>query len=208
VGDLSLFIVAALVLAITPGPAVLYIVTRSISQGRAAGIVSCFGVALGGMIHVLAAALGLSSILMASAVAFTVLKYVGALYLIWLGVRKLAARPTLDAPQVGAVHSLWRVGREGFVVNLLNPKTALFFLAFLPQFVEPARGQVAAQFAFLGSLFLAIACCTDTMWALVASGAGTWLKRHPRFVSSERYMAGGVYLGLGLATAFSSAGRK
>jgi threonine/homoserine/homoserine lactone efflux protein len=207
-GDLGLFLVAAVALAVTPGPAVLYIVARSVSQGRAAGVASCLGIALGGMVHVAAAVLGLSALLAASALAFDAMKYAGAAYLVWLGVRKLTRPPAAAGNDGVEPHSLARVFRDGVVVNVLNPKTALFFLAFLPQFTDPSRPDVAAQLLFLGSLFLAIAFCTDTAWSLLASGAGRFLKGHPRFVSAERYVAGSVYVGLGLATAVSGSGRK
>jgi len=198
-----LFAGAAFVLAVTPGPAVLYVVARSVSQGRAAGVVSCAGVALGGFVHVAAAAAGLSALLAASALAFGIVKWAGAAYLIWLGLRKLLQHADRPAEPKVARHSLARVLYEGTLVNTLNPKTALFFLAFLPQFVVPSRGDVALQAALLGALFVAIAFCTDVSWALLASGAGTWLKRHPRYVASERYVVGGVYVGLGLATALT-----
>jgi threonine/homoserine/homoserine lactone efflux protein len=203
-----LFVVAALILAVTPGPAVLYIVTRSVSQGRSAGIVSCLGVACGGLVHVAAAAFGLSAILAASATAFSVVKYAGAAYLVWLGVRKFARSSDMKDVDAVAPHSLARVFRDGVLVNVLNPKTALFFLAFLPQFVVPARGAVSGQFLLLGMAFIAIAFCTDTSWCLLASTARTWLSRHPKAVASERYVAGCVYVGLGLAAAVSGSGRK
>ena len=204
---LAFFLAAALVLTVTPGPAVLYIVTRSISQGRAAGIVSCLGVASGGLVHVLAAALGLSVVLAASAAAFTTVKYAGAAYLVWLGIRKLMQPSALDPSAAIERRSLRRVYLDGAVVNILNPKTALFFLAFLPQFVVTSRGAAGVQFALLGLLFVAIAVCTDVMWALVASSTGAWLRSHPRFVASERYVAGTVYLGLGVASAMTSSRR-
>ena len=207
VGHLGLFAGAALVLAVTPGPAVLYIVTRSLSQGRAAGVVSCLGVALGGVFHVLAAALGLSAVLATSALAFGLVKYAGAAYLIWLGVRKLTSPAASFAPHADTNVSLAAAFREGVVVNVLNPKTALFFLAFLPQFVSPERGNVPLQCALLGGLFLLIALCTDTTWSLAASGARSWLTGHPRFVSAERYVTGGAYLTLGVAAAIAG-GRK
>jgi threonine/homoserine/homoserine lactone efflux protein len=205
---LGLFVLAAVILAVTPGPAVLYIVTRSISQGRAAGVVSALGVATGGLVHVLAAALGLSALLATSALAFAGVKYAGAVYLVWLGIRKLRQRPDGGGAEPLVGRSLSRVFAEGAVVNILNPKTALFFLAFLPQFVVASRGNVPMQLAGLGALFLSIAFVTDTSWALLAGGAGRWLKGHPRFVASERYVAGSVYVGLGLAAAVSGHGRK
>jgi threonine/homoserine/homoserine lactone efflux protein len=171
--NLGLFLAAAVALTVTPGPAVLYIVTRSVSQGRAAGIVSCLGVATGGLVHVLAATLGLSALLATSAAAFKLVKYAGAAYLVWLGIRKLKQPSTLDPSAVVPRHSLLRVYRDGAVVNILNPKTALFFLAFLPQFVIPSRGAVGVQFALLGSLFVSTAVCTDVMWALLAAASGS-----------------------------------
>jgi threonine/homoserine/homoserine lactone efflux protein len=206
--SLWLFVVAAVVLAVTPGPAVLYIVTRSVSQGRLAGVVSCLGVAVGGMVHVLAAAVGVSAVLATSALAFNLVKYAGAAYLVWLGVRRLTRAPAADAAGGSEPRSLLRLFREGVVVNVLNPKTALFFLAFLPQFVAPSKGNVPLQCAALGGLFVLIALCTDTTWSLAASGAGSWLRRHPRFLTTERYVAGGTYITLGLAAAVSGNGRK
>jgi threonine/homoserine/homoserine lactone efflux protein len=205
----GLFVLASVILAVTPGPAVLYIVTRSISQGRGVGVVSALGVATGGLVHVLGAALGLSALLATSAVAFAGVKYAGAAYLVWLGIRKLWQRPDARAAAEPVVErSLSRAFAEGAVVNILNPKTALFFLAFLPQFVVASRGGVSMQLAGLGVLFLSIAVATDMSWALLAGGAGRWLKGHPRFVASERYVAGSVYVGLGLAAALSGDARK
>jgi threonine/homoserine/homoserine lactone efflux protein len=162
---------------------------------------------LGGSLHVLAAALGLSALLATSAVAFGAVKYAGAAYLIWLGIRKLL-RPPEGRDQHWPTRPLGRVLCDGILVNALNPKTALFFLAFLPQFVVASRGDVALQVALLGGLFLAIAFSTDASWSLLASGAGMWLQRHPQYVTSQRYVVGGIYLGLGLATAMSGNGRK
>lgn len=206
--SLGLFVVAVVVLTVTPGPAVLYIVTRSVSQGRAAGVASCLGVAIGGLVHVLGAALGMSALLATSALAFNVVKFGGAAYLVWLGIRKLTHSSEARILVKTEAHSLLGAFRDGIVVNVLNPKTAIFFLAFLPQFVAPSRGAVSVQLTVLGGLFVVIALCTDTIWSLVASGARRWLGRHPRFVSSERYVSGSIYLGLGLAAAVSGDGRK
>src|ERR1041384_2876219 len=204
--DLSrymLFVAAALLLLVIPGPAVLYIVTRSIDQGRRAGLLSVLGVAVGAMIHVTAAAVGLSALLLSSSVADQSVKYLGAAYLIYLGIRKFVDRDDdteaveLDAP------GNWRIFSQGVLTNTLNPKTALFFLAFLPQFVDVSRGSVALQILFLGFTFTALGICSDGSWALLASTVGGRLKRSFRFVRGGRYLAGSVYLGLGLATAFS-----
>jgi threonine/homoserine/homoserine lactone efflux protein len=207
-GNLGLFAAAALLLALTPGPAVLYIVARSLSQGRAAGVASCLGIALGGTFHVLAAALGLSALLATSALAFDLVRYAGAAYLVWLGFQKLRQAPGATPAGTAERRSLRRVFRDGVVVNVLNPKTALFFLAFLPQFVAPSRGDVSLQLAALGALFVLIALSSDLSWALLASSAGGWLRNHPGFVSSERYLVGTAYIGLGLAAAVAGRGRN
>jgi threonine/homoserine/homoserine lactone efflux protein len=208
VSGLWLFVLAALVLCVTPGPAVLYIVARSVSQGRSAGIASVLAIAAGTMVHVLAAAFGLSALVAQSALAFSIVKGAGALYLLWLGYRKLTQPPTPLPEGDVTRRSLGSLVRGGLVVSIFNPKTALFFLAFLPQFVVPSRGDVAWQFATLGTVFVLIGLCTDTVWSLIASGAGAWLRRHPRYESSERYVVGSAYLGLGVAAAVSGHGTK
>ncbi len=205
--SLGLFVLAALVLLLTPGPAVLYIVTRSVDQGRRAGFVSVLGVHLGTLVHIAAAAAGLSALLAASAVAFGAVKYLGGAYLVYLGVRRLLAR---SAPGPGARARAPRLGRavlDGFVVNLLNPKTALFFLAFLPQFVDVERGHVGVQVLGLGLVFIALGLCTDGLYAFGAGTAARWLRGHPRFLAGERWVAGGMYIGLGVAATFATAHR-
>src|SRR5690606_7292278 len=152
--SLGLFTVAALVLLVVPGPAVLYIVARSVAQGRAAGFVSDLGIHSATLIHVAAAALGVSALLASSAIAFLIVKYVGAAYLSGWGIRKIfGSAEDAEIDVGGKGRSYARLFRDGFIVNLLNPKTALFFLAFLPQFVEVGRGHIAMQIAFLGLLF-------------------------------------------------------
>ena len=206
--SLGLFIAAALVLLITPGPAVLYIVARSIDQGRRAGLVSMLGVHAGTLVHVAAAAAGLSALLAASATAFSVIKYLGAAYLILLGVRRLLDRTTsVTSPRPERRH-LRRAFLDGVVVNVLNPKTALFFLAFLPQFVMTARGDVGAQVLGLGLLFVGLGVITDGLYAVGAGTAAHWLRGNPQFVRSERWVSGSMYIGLGVVAAFSSSHRK
>jgi threonine/homoserine/homoserine lactone efflux protein len=163
------FAVASLALLIVPGPSVLYIVTRSIDQGRSAGLVSVLGIHTGSVVHVAAAALGVSAILASSAVAFGVVKYVGAAYLIWLGIRTLRDRH--EERPTGAIRgrSLGRVYAQGVVVNVLNPKTALFFLAFLPQFVDVSKGAVTVQIVILGLTFILLGFVSDGSYALVAA---------------------------------------
>ena len=204
---LGLFVVAALLLLITPGPAVLYIVTRSMDQGRRAGLVSMLGVHAGTLVHIAAAAAGLSALLMASATAFSVVKYLGAGYLVYLGVRRLLDRSTLSAARPPAV-SLRRAFVDGFVVNLFNPKTALFFLAFLPQFADVTRGRVGVQILVLGLVFVGLGMVTDGLYALGAGTASAWLRNSPRFLASERWVSGGMYIGLGVAATFAGHSRK
>jgi len=204
---LGFFVVAALLLLITPGPAVLYIVARSMDQGRRAGLVSMLGVHVGTLVHIGAAAAGLSALLMASATAFSIVKYLGAVYLVYLGVRRLCERTTLTADRPPAVR-LGRAFVDGFVVNLLNPKTALFFLAFLPQFVDVSRGRVGAQIVVLGSIFVALGIFTDGLYAVGAGTAARWLRASPRFLASERWISGGMYIGLGVTAAFAPHSRK
>ena len=208
-GSIGLFVVAALVLLVVPGPSVLYIVARSMAQGRTAGFVSDLGIHSATLVHVAAASLGLSALLASSAIAFSIVKYAGAAYLIWIGLRKIFSRednPDIDVALKPRSHA--RLFREGFVVNLLNPKTALFFLAFLPQFVEVGRGHVASQVVFLGLLFTALGLISDGCYALAASAAGNWLKGSRRYLNTERYVSGILFIGLGLTAALAGNHRK
>ena len=201
---LLLFVLGSLALAAMPGPSVLYIVARGINQGRIAALVSVLGIASGDLVHITAAALGISALLLSSALAFSVVKYLGAAYLIYLGIHKLYDRKVADPTQMVKRESLRRIFLQGFVVNALNPKAALFFIAFLPQFVNPARGAVLFQIIFLGVLFTLVASTSDSVYALVSGTIGRWLKQNPRLLKTQRYVTGGTYIGLGVATAFSS----
>lgn len=207
--SIGVFVVAATLLLLTPGPAVLYIVARSLEQGRIAGLTSVFGITTGTLVHVLASTLGLSALLASSALAFALVKYAGAGYLIYMGVRRILSRSNAPpSPTKLARRSLSRLYRDGFIVNLLNPKTALFFLAFLPQFVEPARGAVPFQIAFLGLLFTLMGLTSDGLYALAAGTAGRWVKRRDHYLRWERYVTGGVFIGLGVTAALAGGGRK
>ncbi len=208
ISNLSLFITASLALLITPGPAVLYIVTRSVDQGRRAGLVSVAGIQVGGLFHVTAAALGVSAVLMSSALAFDVVKYLGAAYLVYLGIRKLTSKVEIEQVEDVKPDSLRRIFSQGVIVNVLNPKTALFFFAFLPQFVDPARGSVPLQMLMLGVLFISLACCTDGTYAMLAGTAGRRLKGSLRFLRAQKYFAGTIYIGLGLVAAFAPSHKK
>jgi threonine/homoserine/homoserine lactone efflux protein len=203
---LALFVVAAVTLLVIPGPAVLYIVTRSVDQGRAAGLASVCGVHVGTLVHVAAAALGLSALLVSSATAYDTVRWLGAAYLVWLGVRRLLARdedlpatPGPDARRPG----LRRIFAQGVVVNVLNPKTALFFLAFLPQFVDTSRGSVPLQVVVLGVAFVLLGLLSDGAYALAASTGAGWLRRRPGVARASRLVSGGVLISLGVTTALA-----
>jgi len=201
--QLYFFVLAALALLLVPGPAVLYITARSANQGRIAGLISVLAVETANLIQAVAAALGLSAILMSSALAFDVVKYLGAAYLIYLGIRKLLASDSrLEGGQFKR-ESLSRVYWQGFIVNILNPKTALFFFAFLPQFVDPGRGNVTLQTLFLGIIFVGLGIITDSMYALVASSLAKKLTGNRHFQKGQQYFAGLVYVGLGITTALT-----
>ena len=196
---LSLFCVAALALLAIPGPAVLYIVVQSAEQGRRAGLASVAGIHVGSLVHVAAATAGLSAVIVASAMAFSVVKYAGAAYLLYVGVRKLLERaPPVEAHRQS--EPLRRSFVRGIVVNVLNPKTALFFLAFLPQFVDRARGGVWSQVLVLGLLFIGLGLVSDSLYAVAAGTVGSLLRRKRRTL---RYGSGLVYVGLGATAAFA-----
>jgi len=201
--NLPVFLLAALILLLTPGPAVLYIIARSMDQGRLAGFVSVLSIESGNSVHVLAATLGLSAILMSSALAFSIVKYLGAAYLIYLGIRRLLSRDQGHEIARLQKQSLRRIYSQGVLVATLNPKTALFFLAFLPQFVDSSTGSITLQFLTLGGLFVLMAIVTDSMYALLASTAGSWLKQNKSFLRADRYIVGSVYIGLGVTAALS-----
>ncbi len=200
--NLSLFIGAALILIITPGPAVLYIIARSVDQGRRAGLASVLGVEIGNSVHVLAAAFGLSAILLSSALAFDVVKYLGAAYLIYLGIKTLRTPVIEDANPLIEPKPLRQIFGQGVVVAILNPKTALFFFAFLPQFVDTSR-PVVTQILFLGTVMVVIATISDSLYALLAGTIGGWLRRSRAFLKIQRAVAGGTYIVLGISAAFA-----
>jgi len=259
----GLFVSASVVLFVTPGPAVLYIVARSLDQGRTAGLVSTCGLHTGTLVHVAAAVAGISALLSSSTLALSLVRWAGSAFLVYLGVRELtggaadlrvvpaqagapatgapapstiappaAAAPlaleaaaALHAPQATAAlrspasrdapptpaaaagPSFRRLFTQGILINVLNPKVALFLLAFMPQFVDAARGAVWRQMAFLGLSFVALGLAIDFLYALAAGSAGGWLRGSRRFMRSTRYVTGSLYLGLGLAAAFSPTGR-
>ena len=205
---IALFLLAALGLLLIPGPSVLYIVTRSVAQGKLAGLASVGGVELASLVHTVAAAFGLSALLLTSALAFSVVKYLGAAYLIFLGIRTLLARNESQPVSAPPPKSASQLFTQGFLVNLLNPKTALFFYAFLPQFVNPTRGAVVFQILLLGALFVLFASCTDSLYALLGSTMGQWLFKNARFQQVRKYVTGSIYIILGVTAALASPQKK
>jgi threonine/homoserine/homoserine lactone efflux protein len=206
--SLVLFMTGAMLLLLIPGPAVLYITSRSIGLGRAAGLVSAMGIAVGTLFHVAAATLGLSALLVSSASAFQLVKYAGAAYLIYLGIRTLRGGDTAMLEASNGRRSLQSIFGQGVLVNLLNPKTALFFLAFLPQFVDPARGHATLQICELGVLFALMGWMSDSVWALLAGTFAVHIRGNVRLRSTQRKVSGGALIALGVASAFSGAKAK
>ncbi len=200
----SLFLTAAFLLSITPGPGILYVLARSLHGGRREGFLSSLGLLLGGLVHVVAAAVGLSTVLMTSALAFSVIKYAGAAYLIFLGVRILLSRretdpSTLDAAPADSRHAL----TQGIITEALNPKTALFFLAFIPQFVDPASGSTLLQFLVLGLITAMLNFLADTVVAMFAGPIGQHFKANHRFQQRQQTVSGCTMIGLGAYVALA-----
>jgi threonine/homoserine/homoserine lactone efflux protein len=208
IDNLMVFVLATVAILIMPGPAVFYIVSRSVEQGSRAGLASTLGINVGTLFHIAAAALGASAILLSSATAFTVFKYAGAVALIWLGVRKLREKDVSPAKAPAARGGLRSAFLEGVVVNALNPKTAVFFYAFLPQFVNAQQGNVAGQVVFLGLLFVALGIVNDGIYAVAAGSLGKKLKGSQRLLRAQRRVTGGTLLVLGMLAAFAKPVQK
>ena len=206
--SLLIFVGAAALLLAIPGPAIFYIVGRSIGHSRNAGLISALGIGVGTLVHTAGAAVGLSALLVSSATAFSVVKYLGAAYLIYLGVQKLRSDESFDASPYAPRTTLTRVFAQGIVVNVLNPKTALFFFAFLPQFIDPLRGHVATQILSLGILFSCMGTFSDSLWAYFSGTVARRLRGNTRWMRTQRYVSGGMLISLGVATAFAGSGSK
>ena len=190
------FLAAALILAVTPGPGIFYVLARTLAGGRRDGVFSSLGTFLGGLVHVLAAALGLSAVLAASATAFTIVKYAGALYLIWIGLTMIRTRnASFDDNQASAA-SL-HVFRQGVLTEAMNPKTALFFLSFLPQFVNPHIGHAVFQFLTLGLVSVTLNTTGDLVVVMLAAPLGSRLRSSARFRRNQRVASGVGLIGLG-----------
>jgi threonine/homoserine/homoserine lactone efflux protein len=205
---LELFAVAAFALIVVPGPAVLYIVSQSVGHGRRGGLAAVFGVEIGAFVHVAGAALGVSAVIASSATAFSVLKFAGGAYLIVLGIKRLRQRDEARASTPESARPHTSIFRQGLIVSALNPKTALFFLAFLPQFVDPERGHVALQATVLGLVFIAIATISDAVWALGAGSLAGVLKASERARRIERWASGTILIGLGVLATLAHPARR
>jgi threonine/homoserine/homoserine lactone efflux protein len=202
--SLLVFVSAGLLLNVTPGPDVLYIVGRSIGQGRGAGLVSVLGISAGCLFHVTAAALGLSALMLAVPLAYDAVRYAGAAYLVWLGARAIASKASPLGVQATEPDRLGRIFRQGMLTNMFNPKVALFFLAFLPQFTDPTRGAVPLQIAVLGSIFIADGTVVCAVYALAASWMGEQLKERYGVAAWLNRAMGGLFVGLGVRLALGS----
>jgi threonine/homoserine/homoserine lactone efflux protein len=201
---LFVFAAACVALYLAPGPDMLYIASRSLGQGRRAGLLSCLGIATGLLVHMTGAALGLSTLLVLWPLAYTIVKWLGVAYLLYLGVRMFLERGEVRFDPAAPVRdSAWRIMRQGFFVNLMNPKIALFFLAFLPQFVDPTRGDFAAQMFFFGLLFNAGGFLWIVALALGFGGLGSWMAQRPQLWTWQRRITGGLLVGLALQLALS-----
>ncbi len=199
--SLLIFIAAASALIIVPGPAVTFIVARSIEHGRFLGFVSVLGVMTGSLIHILLTALGLSALLLQSTIAFSVVKYLGAAYLVYLGIKSLLSEPvSLESIQTEHTRPL-RIYWQGFIVNVFNPKGVLFFVAFLPQFVNPNLGNPTVQIVTLGLIFIGVAIISDSIYVLLASAARNFLSGNLKMAAFQKNFAGLIYILLGLTTA-------
>ncbi len=208
VSTLVTFVIASAILVLIPGPAVLYIVSTGIGRGRRMALASMLGIETGTLFHVGAAAVGLSAVVANSVVAYSIVKSVGAGYLVYLGVKTLRERDETGPIKIPGATSARVAFRRGVVVNVLNPKVALFFLAFLPQFVNTASGSVASQLVFLGLLFIAVAVVIDGMYAMTSGTIGALLTRNARAARAQRTVAGVAYLALGASAAVTGSNAK
>ncbi|GAA2596163.1 LysE family translocator [Actinomadura fulvescens] len=202
-----LFLLAATTLIVIPGPNHLYITARSIAEGRRAGITSALGVETGTIVHMVAAAAGLSAVIAASSTAFGIVRYAGAAYLVYMAIRTFRSRGGHDTPDLKP-QSLGRVYLDGALVNILNPKVILFFLAFLPQFVDQEAGAVPMQILVMGMITGLIGLGSDILYALAADSVAGWLRARPAFQRRQRYATGFIYLGLGAAAVFAGPGNR
>jgi threonine/homoserine/homoserine lactone efflux protein len=204
---LLVFVPVTIILVVTPGPNTLYIIARGLHGGYRAGLISCLGILLATLIHIASAAVGLTVLLSSSTLVFSIIKYAGAAYLIWIGLKTLATRRQTESISEVQRQTLGAVFYQGFLVNLLNPKTAVFFLAFLPQFVDPSIARVTLQVILLGIILACLGTTGDCTYALLAGRVGKWLGDNLKLLRLLRFFAGCVYLGLGTTTALKTLSR-
>jgi threonine/homoserine/homoserine lactone efflux protein len=201
--SLIVFMTATLALNLTPGPDMLYVIARSMGQGQKAGVISALGIGVGCLAHTFAAAFGLSALLTSSAVAYDLVKYAGAIYLVYLGARALLGKSRLQEHSELIPASMSNIFNQGVVTNVLNPKVALFFLAYLPQFTKAGRGSIAWQIIFLGLLFNVSGTLVNVVVALLGGRIGEAFKKRPAFARKQRWITGAVFIALGLRLAFA-----
>lgn len=198
------FIGASMIVLLTPGPGVLYVVTRGAFQGRTAAVVSAAGLSVGALAHVAFAVIGLSALLVASATAFAIVNYVGAAYLIWIGLQMILTRSRLTPGEPPPPQPMRRLFRDGVIITVFNPKVAIFFLAYLPLFADPAAGAVWNQLLLLGVIYAVLAFFSDSAYGILAGTARNWVRSrvlHSRFM---QWLSGGIFVGLGVFTALAS----
>lgn len=201
--SIFLLFIATILICIVPGPDMLYIVTRSTGQGRIAGVISCVGIATGGLMQTTAVALGLSSLFLVVPIVYNIIKYAGAIYLVYLGVRTVLNREEMFIASCNERGGTLKTFLQGTLTTLLNPKVAFFYLAFLPQFVSQSQGHVPVQLLILGLVFNITGLIVDVGIALIAGFLGMWLKGHAGATKFLRWLTGGIFVGLGLRLAFS-----
>ncbi|MBL6448146.1 LysE family translocator [Fulvivirga sp. 29W222] len=207
--QLVTFIIASVLLLVIPGPAVFFVIAKSIDQGRTAGVVSVLGIQIGTLAHLIAAAFGISTILVTSVMAFNVIKYAGAAYLIYMGIKSLITKTvTPDINMKFKKQKLSRVFLQGAIVNILNPKTALFFFAFLPQFITPGTTSSTWQIFTLGLIFIGLSILSDSIYALLAGSTKGYLHRNPVRLKFQKYISGCLYILLGVATLVAEPGKR
>ena len=199
--DLALFIAASALLAIAPGPDVIYVLTRGIAQGRKAGLAAALGFASGCLFHTALAALGVAALIASSPIAFDAVRYAGAAYLVWIGIQALRHRDAFTLEAAGEPKALALIYRQSVVGNVLNPKVTLFFLAFLPQFVDAHAGNLALQMALLGVVFMLVTIVVFGAVALFAAMIGDWVRRRPTIASRLNVFAGLTFIALGIRVA-------
>ncbi|MEO1602521.1 MAG: LysE family translocator [Pseudomonadota bacterium] len=200
-GTLLTYLAVLLGFVFIPGPAVLLTLARASTGGTRVGLATGLGIAVGDLVHTAMAVIGISAVILASATLFTLVKYAGAAYLVYLGICAIRERAELAPPEAGGRLTPRAAFRQGLLVEVLNPKSALFFLAFLPQFVDPAGGIVWLQLSILGVLFVAFGFFATAVTAVAAGGLGRWLRRHPAVMRWQGKVVGGIYCGLGLRLA-------